>query len=193
MASIYVLKIHTDGYPAEMDPATVTPGDVLQLPGTKFSDDIDLGHNSILNLATPVNPDDGVNKAYVDAIASGLDPHESVVVKTAHKLGTQALVAGSGGTGIVDLTTGDGMTIAIDGETPVPITLASIPADRAAAIAAINSRYATAGGLGGTIAYAGSGLYNIDIRSNTYGDDSAVALTSVHAHWAELGDRKSVV
>ena len=187
MASIYVLKIHTDGYPAEMDPATVTPGDILQLPGTKFSDDIDLGHNSILNLATPVNPDDGVNKAYVDAIASGLDPHESVVVKTDHKLGSQALVAGAGGTGIVNLTTGDGMTIAIDGETPVPITLASIPADRAAAITAINSRYATAGGLGGTIAYAGSGLYNINIRSNTYGDDSAVALTSVHANWAELG------
>jgi hypothetical protein len=78
-----------------------------------YSDEIELGkitlngvggvaldgnHNLASNFASPVLPDDLANKAYVDAVASGLDPHAAVVVKTDKGLGTQAILAGSGGT-----------------------------------------------------------------------------------------------
>ena len=176
MANLYVLKIHADGYPAEMDPTTVAPTDTLQLPGTTFNNDVDLGNNSILNVATPVNPDDGVNKAYVDAIASGLDPHESVVVKTDHELGTKAISVGSGGTWGGTLVAGKKFTVQIDGGTATLITLASTPIDRAATITAINTLY------GSSIAYAGA-LGQIDIKSPTWGDDSDVVITLADTEW----------
>ena len=176
MASLYLLKIHADGYPAEMDPTTESPTDVLQLPGTKFIGDIDIDHNTILNVATPVNPDDGVNKAYVDAIASGLDPHEGVIVKTDHELGTKAISVGAGGTWGGTLVAGKKFTVQIDGGTATLITLGSTPIDRAATITAINTLY------GSTIAYAGA-LGQIDIKSPTWGDDSDVVITLADIEW----------
>ena len=66
-----------------------TAGDALgwgqagvQLGDTIFTDDVDLGHNIITNLnGPPVNPEDAANKAYVDAIAQGLDVHTGVWAK----------------------------------------------------------------------------------------------------------------
>lgn len=50
--------------------------------------------------ATPVNANDLTTKDYVDSLASGLDPKESVrVATTADVGGTYSAVAGSGGTG----------------------------------------------------------------------------------------------
>ena len=54
----------------------------VQLGDTVFTDDVDLGHNIITNLnGPPVNPEDAANKAYVDAIAQGLDVHTGVWAK----------------------------------------------------------------------------------------------------------------
>jgi len=85
MANIYVLKLHAEGYPAELDPAGVG-ADILQLPSTTFGGDIDLGGNEVKNISYPTEGDSAVNKSYVDAIASGLTPHEAVIVKTPAEL-----------------------------------------------------------------------------------------------------------
>jgi hypothetical protein len=54
----------------------------VQLGDTLFTDDVDMGHNVITNLnGPPVNPEDAANKAYVDAIAQGLDVHTGVWAK----------------------------------------------------------------------------------------------------------------
>jgi hypothetical protein len=94
MANIYLLKINANGYPDETDPASA---DTVQLPGTTFHNDVDMGHNEIINVASPTEGDSAVNKTYVDAIASGLTPHEAVIAKTAEELVGWA-VAGSGPT-----------------------------------------------------------------------------------------------
>lgn len=39
---------------------------------------VSFGGQLIMNVAAPVNPSDGVNKAYVDSVATGLDPKNSV-------------------------------------------------------------------------------------------------------------------
>jgi hypothetical protein len=48
----------------------------VQLGSTTFTDDVSLGDNQITNVNAPVNPGDAANKAYVDAIASGLTVHD---------------------------------------------------------------------------------------------------------------------
>lgn len=57
-----------------------------QLPQTltnkTFGDDLDMDGNTIINVATPINGTDAVNKDYVDSVASGLDPKESVRAAT---------------------------------------------------------------------------------------------------------------
>ncbi len=65
----------------------------------------------------PVNPTDAANKEYVDSVASGLDPKESVRYCTVSDIaGTYSAVGGTGGTGeftAVDLTAAgpfDGLT-----------------------------------------------------------------------------------
>jgi hypothetical protein len=114
MANIYVLKLHADGYPSELDPTTVG-SDILQLPSTTFEGDINLGGNEIKNISYPTEGDSAVNKSYVDAIASGLVPHEAVIVKTPAIL--TSYVSG-GGTGVGHTLTAPDFTVAhntIDG------------------------------------------------------------------------------
>ena len=100
----------TEGFHEEL---SLTSGDALNVssivipPAVGGGIGIDLGHNPIINVATPVDPDDGVNKAYVDAVASGLDPHASVKLKTDHKLGSQARRAATGGTWTSGFAIGD--------------------------------------------------------------------------------------
>ena len=114
MANLYVLKLHADCYPAELDPTTVG-SDILQLPSTTFEGDINLGGNEIRNISNPTEGDSAVNKSYVDAIASGLTPHEAVIVKTPAIL--TSYVSG-GGTGVDHTLTAPDFTLAhntIDG------------------------------------------------------------------------------
>lgn len=164
--------------------------DSTKLGGLTMSGAIVMATNKITGLGNGVDAQDAVTKSQLDAAVTGLSwkpPVQVLKMKSnVARSATGALVEGAGGGGIVNLTTGNAFTVAIDGETPVVITLASAPADVAAAITAINSLYAAGGGLGGTIAIDG-GSGQIDIKSNTTGTGSSVALTSVHANWAEVG------
>lgn len=79
-----------------------TGTDTALLPATTFAGDVNLGDNKITQLAPPTTEADAANKAYVDAVASGLDVHTSVVVKTedGHALiDDDAFVAAGSGVG----------------------------------------------------------------------------------------------
>lgn len=69
---------------------------------------VDMNNNMITNLSDPVNNTDVANKQYVDNVASGLDPKESVRVTTCLDVnGTYGPTGGSAGSGEltgVDLT-----------------------------------------------------------------------------------------
>ena len=62
MAERKPLFISTEGYPEEM--ATT---DSMTLGGLTMGGDLDMGSNTITNLATPSNDTDAATKAYVDA------------------------------------------------------------------------------------------------------------------------------
>jgi len=144
----------------------------------------------VVGLAAGVDAGDAINRAQLDAAVAGFswkNPVQVLKMKSdAARTAEGAIVVGSGGTGINLLTTGNSFSVSINGETAVPIILVSAPADRAAAITAINTLYGTGGGLGGTIAVAGA-ADQIDIKSNTTGTGSTVAITSAHANWLEVG------
>lgn len=172
--------------------------DGLQLPslvigaGSESVGNITLSSTGkIINLVDGTSPQDAVTKAQLDAAISGLHWKHPVQVlrmkSDVARTPTGAIIEGSGGTWGGNLTTGDKFTVSIDGETPVLITLTSAPADVAATITAINSLYATGGGTGGTIAVDG-GSGQIDIKSNTTGTGSTVAITLADSVWGtEVG------
>jgi hypothetical protein len=58
-----VLTINTDG--------TVTFDTSISFPGFSISGDFNMNNYKIINLANPVNPGDGVNKAYADSLIGG--------------------------------------------------------------------------------------------------------------------------
>jgi hypothetical protein len=69
--------------------AATAAGDVLvygqtgaSLADLDLTGDLDMNSNTITNLATPTNDNDAANKAYVDAVAEGLDAKESVRAAT---------------------------------------------------------------------------------------------------------------
>jgi len=140
---------------------------------------IDGGHMEAVNFGTPLTADSLATKAYVDAVASGLDPHEAVIAKTLHGLGSQAIRAGSGGGGValpmanetVDLTFHDspaGTTVTVTFTTEA--TLAAVAATINAAVQAV---------YGGTYAYAVVNGSNIDLRDPFYGAKSKVLVANV--------------
>jgi len=156
-----------------------TTGDALawgqssaQLGTTTFTGNVDLTNHLINNVATPVSPDDAANKAYVDAIAQGLDPHAACIVKVTHGLGTQAVLAGTGGTGTVTLTT-ETMDVKLHSEAAWTTITFSSPADLAAVAAAINTQY------GETIAFVNGN--NIDLKDIYWGKNSKVETQNVAA------------
>jgi hypothetical protein len=77
----------------------------LSLTGGTMSGNIAMGSNSITGLADPTAAQDAATKAYVDSLASGLDPKESVRAATTANLAGYA--AGS--------ITGLGASLSIDG------------------------------------------------------------------------------
>jgi hypothetical protein len=67
----------TTGHPTVLNGPSTIQGPVTQ-GATSFTADVSLGNNQITNLNEPVNPGDAANKAYVDAVASGLNVHDHV-------------------------------------------------------------------------------------------------------------------
>lgn len=87
-----------------------------------FFGDVDLGGNNIINVGTPVNPYDGVNKAYVDSffpIQTGNIANDAVTFAKIQNVNSGTLLGRySSGTGNVEsITIGDGLTI--EGDTLV--------------------------------------------------------------------------
>ena len=157
----------SEGFSEEMAQA-----DSITLGGLTMGGIIDMGDNQITDVPTPTDPDHAVNKAYVDALASGLDVHEGVVAKTTEGLGTQALLAGVGGSGTITLTN-ETMDVRIDGEAGWTTITFSSPADITAVAAAINAQYgATIAAVNGT---------NIDLNGLVLGEISQVETQNVVA------------
>jgi hypothetical protein len=133
---------------------------------------VDGGHNEAEHFAVPTEDDSLATKGYVDAVASGLDPHESVIVKTDIGLGTQADLQGSGGSGSITLIA-ETMDVKTFGEAGWTTITFSSPADIAAVAAAINAQY------GATIAFVDGN--NIDMYDTHYGKNSQVETQNVDA------------
>jgi len=143
-----------------------------QLGTTQFNANVNLNGFNINNLASPGAPGDAVNREYVDALISGFTIHESVRVKTAHGLGTQAVLTGSGGTGTVTLTT-ETMDVKLHSEALwTTITFIS-PANIGAVASQINSQY------GSAIAFVNGN--NIDLKDTYWGAFSKVETQNVNA------------
>jgi len=172
MAQIKLFKFDTDGYQVEHDPTTDDIS-VLSLTvgtgGISVNGPLDMLDNQIVSVPTPTDPDHGVNKAYVDAVAQGLDVHEGVIAKTTDGLGTQITLAGSGGTGT--MPTSSSFDFRLDGEASWTTITWNNPADMAACAAFINSEY------GATVAFVNGN--NIDLKSLIYGKNSQVETQNV--------------
>ena len=100
-------------------------GDIwVEKAGDAMTGNLNMGSNNITSLADPVGDLDAANKQYVDSVASGLDPKESVRVATTDDLDNIGngvwTVAGSGvgktlTAGAAGTTTIDGVALA-DGD-----------------------------------------------------------------------------
>jgi hypothetical protein len=164
-------------------PATVS-GDVLvwgqngaQLGSTGFTSNVDMGNNLINNLGTPSAPDDAVNKAYVDALSQGLDPHSSCIVKVVSGLGTRASKAGATGAGGFPMA---GETFDIQLHDPYGTTVTvtfTTEANLTAVATTINSAIQAAYGVSYTVAYVNGA--NIDLKDPWTGSKSRVTVSNV--------------
>lgn len=97
---------------------------------------LDGGHTLAQNFASPLSPDDLATKSYVDAVASGLDVHEPVYVKTPEMLPLAAIKAYLDLDGLGTLTNldtvvqeatggagGNATTVAVIGDSPSGVTV----------------------------------------------------------------------
>jgi hypothetical protein len=133
---------------------------------------IDGGHNLASNFATPLTADDLATKGYVDAVASGLDPHTACIVRTVSGLGTQAVLSGTGGVWSGAITT-QTMEVKVDGDAAWTTITFATPANIVAVASAINTQY------GAVIAFVNGA--NIDLKSLWTGKNATVLTQNVHA------------
>jgi hypothetical protein len=75
--------------------------------GTSLSASLDANSNKIINLATPTDSTDAVNKAYVDSVAQGLDVKASVRVATTGAINRAIELVNGGTIDGITLATGD--------------------------------------------------------------------------------------
>lgn len=89
-ASGTFVKVTLDGFGRVTGNTAVVQSDITSLvdsvyvnvAGDTMTGDLDMGGNSITNLATPVNGGDAVNKDYADALSNGLSWKTSVIAAT---------------------------------------------------------------------------------------------------------------
>jgi hypothetical protein len=81
--------------------------------GDTMSGNLNMGSNLITSLGTPVSGTDATNKNYVDGIAAGLDPKESVRVATAASVGGSYATTPSNGQFTGAATTVDGVALSV--------------------------------------------------------------------------------
>ena len=138
---------------------------------------IDMNDQSIFDLAEPLNPQDAATKAYVDAVASGLDVHASCVTKTANGLGSAAAsVTTTLGSGSMAGLGGVGFTLAVNGGTATPFlfTGAPDPTNMANVLLQINTAFPG-------VTATESPANNVTITSKRTGKTASIALSAVHA------------
>lgn len=165
-------------------PAT-TAGDVLvfgqnnaELGSTQFTSNVDMGHNLINNLATPIAPDDAVNKAYVDALSQGLDPHASCIVKVVSGLGTTANKAGATGGSVALPMAGETFDIQLHDPYGTTVTVTfTTEASLTAVASTINAAIQAAYGASYTVAFVNGA--NIDLRDKWTGSKARVTVSNV--------------
>lgn len=108
MAERIPLFISSEGFSQELDPAV----DSITLAGLTMNGDIAMGGNLLTGLGAPTNSGDAATKDYVDNVAAGLDPKESVKVATSGPLPAYT-AAGSGSS--KTLTMNATGTLTVDG------------------------------------------------------------------------------
>lgn len=91
MAERIPLFISSEGYAQELSPTA----DSITVAGLTMNGNVVMGGNLITGLGTPVSDTDAATKIYVDNVAAGLDPKESVRVATTAALPANT-AAGSG-------------------------------------------------------------------------------------------------
>jgi len=113
------IKSNADAITVETSRATAAEATLLPFAGGTMSGDIDMGGNKLTNVGYPGDANDGASKAYVDTVAQGLDPKESVRMTTVAVL--PACTYANGASGVGATLTGDavGQLADIDGITPV--------------------------------------------------------------------------
>lgn len=76
---------------------TLVGTDATQILTNKtFGDELNMGNNKILNVATPVAATDGANKGYVDSVATGLTVKDSVAAASTGYLADNTSITGGG-------------------------------------------------------------------------------------------------
>lgn len=151
--------------------------DRLEVYGAVLYGNVDMDHNLINNLATCVSPDDAANKAYVDAVASGLDPHAAVIVKTLSGLGTRANRAGAGGGGVALPMAGESFDLKLHDPYGTTIPVSFVAEATLAAVAATINTAVQVVYPGETVAYVNGA--NIDLRDFWTGAKSRVNVSNV--------------
>jgi hypothetical protein len=112
------VKFTTDAYGRVSATTAVSATDIetaltftpVNKAGDTMAGPLNMGGLNITNVATPVNSADAANKAYVDGVAQGLDPKNSVRAANAVTDGNQTLSGAATIDGVV-LATGDRVLI----------------------------------------------------------------------------------
>ena len=169
-----------EGFSEEMARADfIYLGGLIMNPG---GTGIDMNHQPLINLDEPVNPEDAATKAYVDALASGLDVHASSITKTARGLGTEAILAGAAGGGPGGFPmAGETFTVKLHASPASGAVVVTFVAEAniAAAAATINTALQTAFPDFPTFNFAVVNGANIDLYDPFFGATSKVDVTAI--------------